>query len=85
MSVPVLDVNLVGNNVVADGHQLSFDTMLNKTIADANQPTIMTGTGAPTFSAAQGSLYIRIDGGVNSRLYVNSNGSTTWQPISNAA
>jgi len=43
------------------------------------------GSGAPTLSAAQGSIYMRTDGGVNSRLYSNSNGGTTWQPMTNAA
>lgn len=43
------------------------------------------GSGAPSLSAAQGSLYMRTDGGANSRLYSNSDGGTTWQPITNAA
>ena len=46
---------------------------------------IYWGSGAPTLSAAQGSIYLRTDGGANSRIYSNSNGSTTWQPITNAA
>jgi hypothetical protein len=36
------------------------------------------GSGAPTVSAAQGSLYMRSDGAINARLYINTNGSTTW-------
>lgn len=44
------------------------------------------GSGAPTFSAAQGSVYIRTDGSSTStRLYVNSNGSTTWTNFTSAA
>jgi hypothetical protein len=44
------------------------------------------GSGAPTVSAAQGSLYLRSDGSSSStRAYINSNGSTTWQPITTAA
>lgn len=40
---------------------------------------IFFGSGAPTFSAAQGSLYIRTDGSsTTTRAYVNTNGSTTW-------
>jgi hypothetical protein len=37
-----------------------------------------TGSGAPTFSAAQGSLYTSTTGGAGARLYVNTSGSTTW-------
>lgn len=44
------------------------------------------GSGAPTFSAAQGSVYIRTDGSSTStRLYVNTNGSTTWTNFTSAA
>jgi len=44
------------------------------------------GSGAPTLSAAQGSLYLRSDGSSTStRLYVNTNGSTTWTNLTSAA
>jgi hypothetical protein len=39
------------------------------------------GTGAPTFSAAQGSIYSNTTGGAGARLYVNTSGSTTWTPL----
>lgn len=39
------------------------------------------GSGAPTLSAAQGSLYLRTDGGANTRLYSNNNGTTGWSPM----
>lgn len=43
---------------------------------------IFAGSGAPTLSAAQGSLYLRSDGtGTNDRMYVNTNGSTTWTAV----
>lgn len=43
---------------------------------------VFFGSGAPTLSAAQGSLYIRTDGSSTStRLYVNTNGSTTWTSV----
>lgn len=44
---------------------------------------IYTGTGVPSASAAQGSLYIRIDGGAATALYLNtSSGSgTTWTAV----
>lgn len=43
------------------------------------------GSGAPTVSAPQGSLYLRTDGsGTGSRMYVNTNGSTTWTAVTTA-
>lgn len=47
---------------------------------------IYFGSGAPTVSAAQGSLYIRTDGSsVATRMYINQNGSTTWTNVTTAA
>jgi hypothetical protein len=47
---------------------------------------IYGGTGMPTFSAAQGSLFLRRDGSTtNNRAYINTNGSTGWTPIITAA
>ncbi len=43
---------------------------------------VFFGSGAPSLSAAKGSLYMRSDGsGTNDRAYVNTNGSTTWTAI----
>lgn len=47
---------------------------------------IYVGSGAPTISAAQGSLYLRTDGSSTStRLYVNTNGTTGWTNVTTAA
>lgn len=47
---------------------------------------IYYGSGLPTVSAAQGSIYLRSDGSSTStRLYVNTNGSTTWTNVTTAA
>ncbi len=47
---------------------------------------VFFGSGAPTLSAAKGSLYLRSDGtGVANRMYVNTNGSTTWTAVTTAA
>lgn len=46
---------------------------------------IFWGSGTPTISAGQGSLYLCTDGSSSStRLFVNSNGSTTWVAITTA-
>ena len=47
---------------------------------------VFFGSGAPTLSAAKGSLYLRSDGTTtNDRMYVNTNGSTTWTAVITAA
>lgn len=47
---------------------------------------IFFGSGVPTITAAQGSLYLRSDGSSTStRLYVNTTGSTTWTNVTTAA
>jgi hypothetical protein len=47
---------------------------------------VFYGSGAPTLSAAQGSLYLRSDGSSTStRMYVNTTGSTTWTAVTTAA
>lgn len=52
----------------------------------ANSMGIYFGSGAPTVSAAQGSLYLRSDGSSTStRAYVNTNGTTGWAAITTAS
>jgi hypothetical protein len=47
---------------------------------------IFFGSGVPTISAAKGSLYLRSDGTTtNDRMYVNTNGSTTWTAVTTVA
>jgi hypothetical protein len=47
---------------------------------------LYSGTGAPTLSAANGSMYMRYDGGTGARVYVNTSGAsssgTTWTALS---
>ena len=44
------------------------------------------GSGAPTITAAKGSIYLRSDGSSTStRLYVNTDGATTWTNVTTAA
>ena len=43
---------------------------------------IIWGSGAPTANVAKGSLYLRTDGsGTNDRMYINTNGTTTWTAV----
>lgn len=79
MSLQTNVYNTAGNHEILDGVQLSFDTMTNVPVPAATQPSIVCGTGAPTFSAIKGTVYIRLDGSsASTRMYVNSTGSTAW-------
>lgn len=47
---------------------------------------LFCGTGAPTVSAAKGSLYVRTDATTTTtRLYINTDGGTTWTTFTTAA
>lgn len=39
---------------------------------------VFFGSGAPTLTAAQGSIYLRSDGTSSTTIYANTDGSTTW-------
>lgn len=52
----------------------------------ATAPNIYFGSGVPTITAPQGSLYLRTDGSSTStRAYINTTGSTTWTNITTGA
>lgn len=75
-----------GNHQIEDGVTLSYDTMTNAVIPSATQPSIVCGTGAPNYSAKKGTLYINLTGSSTStRLYVNTDGATTWTNVTTAA
>lgn len=47
---------------------------------------VFFGSGAPSLTAAKGSLYLRSDGSSTStRAYINTDGGTTWTAITTAA
>ena len=47
---------------------------------------VFFGSGAPTLTAAKGSLYLRSDGtGIADRAYINTDSGTTWTAIATAA
>lgn len=51
-------------------------------ISSTSNLGVFFGSGAPTLSAAKGSLYLRTDGsGTTDRMYVNTNSSTTWTAV----
>lgn len=75
-----------GNHDLIDGVQLTWDAMTNVAIPAATQPSIVAGTAAPTFSAKKGTLYVNLTGSsAATRLYVNTDGATTWTNFTSAA
>lgn len=48
--------------------------------------TLTWGTGAPSQTQPKGSLYIRTDGSsISTRMYINTDGATTWTSFTTAA
>lgn len=71
-------VSLNNDAVVAGGAPILLGT--------ASSVGVYVGSGAPTVSAAKGSLYLRTDGSSTStRAYINTDGATTWTNITTAA
>jgi hypothetical protein len=52
--------------------------------AGSTAPKVCFGSGVCTLTAPLGSLYLRTDGGANTRLYVNSDAGTTWVAVSSS-
>ena len=74
-------------NVTADSNQAvvagGAAAFLATTTANLG---IFVGSGAPTVSAAKGSLYLRTDGsGTTNRAYINTDGATTWTALTTVA
>ena len=81
-------ISAVGNAVVLSGTAIPAGGTAGagyKFSSTANFG-IFFGSGAPTIAAAKGSLYLRSDGTTtNDRMYVNTDGSTTWTAVITAA
>ncbi|MCG3771550.1 MAG: hypothetical protein JW384_02738 [Nitrosomonadaceae bacterium] len=77
-----------GQSTVAAGEAVGAGGSSNCNLVIGNVAGfgIYTGSGAPTVSAAKGSLYLRTDGsGVTDRAFINTNGSTTWTALTTVA
>jgi hypothetical protein len=71
----------------AHGEAVDFVQLNVLTRAPSRKFTgVFMGSGAPTFAAGKGSLYLRSDGSSTStRAYINTDGSTTWTNLVTAA
>ena len=77
------NIDLTGNTIVADGMNGTVTTTSPIKIGTVG---VYVGAGAPTLSAAQGSLYLNTTGSsISTRAYINTTGSTTWTAITTAA
>jgi hypothetical protein len=86
MTIPSNPLALAGNTAQVDAVTLTYDAMTNVATPAATQASVCAGTGAPTFSATKGTLYVNLTGSSTAtRLYVNTNGSTTWTNFTSAA
>ena len=82
----VTTVSATGNITADSGTAPTAGGMAAFLMSSTADLGIYVGSGAPTISAAQGSIYLRTDGSSTStRLYVNTNGSTTWTNVTTAA
>jgi hypothetical protein len=86
MTVSTRIYDNTGNQMVNDGYTLAWDAMTNVQIPVATRPSMCCGTGAPTFTAPKGTLYVNLTGSSTAtRLYVNTDGATTWTNFTSAA
>jgi hypothetical protein len=80
--------HIVGSTTVRCG-QVAIPAGGNADVAFLGTTTasfgIFFGSGAPSVSAAKGSLYLRSNGsGTGDRAYINTDGGTTWTAITTA-
>ncbi len=81
-----VDLRAGSGGVAIHDTDLSFSTA-TKGIVFQEGPKIIAGSGAPSaITAPQGSLYLNVAGSSTSnRLYVNTDGGTTWTNVTTAA
>lgn len=77
-----LPMTVLANVAVAAGGNVAPGVVFGNQVT-ATGLGIYYGSGAPTITAPQGSLYLRTDGSSGStRAYLNTTGSTVWTPVS---
>lgn len=81
-----VDLRSGSGGVEVHDSDLTFGTAAKGIVFQAG-PKIIAGSGAPTgVTAPQGSLYLNVAGSSTSnRLYVNTDGGTTWTNVTTAA
>ena len=84
--VEVFSVQEDGVVLLAEGQSATAGGAIAASIGASAAIDVVWGSGAPTLTASQGSLYLRTDGSSTStRLYVNTDGAGTWTNVTTAA
>lgn len=74
--------NGVGGSIDLSGSGSGTAGSINLSSSGAyTGPSILSGSGIPSSSAADGSIYLRVDGGAATTIYARAGGS--WYAISN--
>ena len=91
----VMEAGVVTNKAASFGGATTFASATATTAGGAvgirmgsaaTAPGIYFGSGVPTVTAPQGSLYLRTDGTTtNNRMYVNTDRAATWTGVTTAA
>ena len=82
------NLNVVGSALAQSATAIPVGgaTGVGYTLSSTANFGVFFGSGAPTLTAAQGSLYLRSDGTTtNNRMYINTDGATTWTPVTTAS
>ena len=85
--------NITGGNIRTDGQAVVMSATAPPAggiaaylMSSTANLGVFFGSGAPTLSAAKGSLYLRTDGSTtNNRMYVNTDGATAWTAVTTAS
>jgi len=86
MSISTRTIDLTGNQMNSDGKTIRWDAMTNAATPSSTAASICAGTGTPTFTANKGTVYINLTGSSTStRMYINTDGATTWTSFTSAA
>jgi len=78
LSTTSVKSNAIMSSALTVGVPANGSTACGILVSNVANMGLFFGSGAPTFSAAQGAIYSNVSGGVGARLYVNTNGATTW-------
>jgi len=84
LTTPVItgDATSSGRFHVYNSTTLSSTPTTALLVGSASNFGLYAGSGAPTFTAGQGSFYMRVDGSSGtSRAYINTTGGTAWTAI----
>lgn len=86
MTISTKLLGMAGNQISCDGINIAYDAMTDIATPSATRASVTAGTGAPTFTAPKGTLYINLTGSSTAtRMYVNTDAGTTWTNFTSAA